>query len=192
MNRRRLTLLSICLALASASFCPVTLGAGKAEQQAKVRKSSQQILARLYRIQPQAKQEIAKSAGYAVFDNFGMKILVAGGGTGAGLAVDNASKRETFMKMAEIQAGLGFGVKKFQLIWVFRDKKALDSFVNSGWELGAQANASAKYDTQGVAMAGALAVSPGIWLYQLSGDSLALELTAKGTKYYRDDELNSN
>jgi hypothetical protein len=25
----------------------------------------------------------------------------------------------TDVKMAEIQAGLGFGVKKFQLVWVF-------------------------------------------------------------------------
>ena len=33
-------------------------------------------------------------------------------------------------------------------------------------------------------------VSPGIWLYQLSDDGLALELTAKGTKYSKDDELN--
>lgn len=33
-------------------------------------------------------------------------------------------------------------------------------------------------------------VSPGVWLYQLAGDGLALELTAKGTKYYRDDSLN--
>ena len=36
------------------------------------------------------------------------------------------------MKMAEVQAGLGFGVKKFQLVWVFDTEKALDEFVNSG------------------------------------------------------------
>ena len=35
-----------------------------------------------------------------------------------------------------------------------------------------------------------MAVAPGVWLYQVSGDSLALELTAKGTKYYKDTELN--
>jgi hypothetical protein len=28
------------------------------------------------------------------------------------------------------------------------------------------------------------------WLYQLTDDGLALELTAKGTKYYKDDALN--
>lgn len=35
-----------------------------------------------------------------------------------------------------------------------------------------------------------MSVSPGVWLYQLTEDGLALELTANGTKYYRDDELN--
>ena len=36
----------------------------------------------------------------------------------------------------------------------------------------------------------AVSVSPGVWLYQVAGDSLALELTAKGTKYYKDSDLN--
>jgi GGDEF domain-containing protein len=35
-----------------------------------------------------------------------------------------------------------------------------------------------------------MAVSPGVWLYQLTETGLALELTAKGTKYYKDDALN--
>jgi lipid-binding SYLF domain-containing protein len=94
------------------------------------------------------------------------------------------------MKMAELQAGLGFGVKKFKLVWVFENPQALNTFVNSGWQLGAQATASAKAGDKGASYQGAVAVSPGVWLYQLSGDSLALELTAKGTKYYKDEDLN--
>jgi hypothetical protein len=39
-------------------------------------------------------------------------------------------------------------------------------------------------------MQGALAVSPGIWLYQITDAGLALELTANGTKYYKDSDLN--
>jgi hypothetical protein len=37
---------------------------------------------------------------------------------------------------------------------------------------------------------GAVSVSPGVWLYQITGDRLALELTAKGTKYDKDSDLN--
>jgi lipid-binding SYLF domain-containing protein len=67
-----------------------------------------------------------------------MKILVAGSGTGKGVAVDTKTKKETFMKMFEVQAGLGFGVKKFRLVWVFETPDALKSFIDSGWELGGQ------------------------------------------------------
>jgi len=161
------------------------------EQRAEIRKVRDQALAELYKAQPSAKGHIAKAAGYAVFSNFGVKILVAGGGSGRGIVVDNKSKKETFMKMAEVQAGLGFGVKNFRLVWVFDKKADLDRFVNSGWEIGAQTTASAKVAGQGASVfAGAVSVMPGVWLYQLTDDGLALELTAKGTKYYRDDALN--
>ena len=165
--------------------------ATKAEKQAEVRETAQATLARLYKAQPASKAAIERSAGYAVFSNFGMKILVAGGGSGTGLAVDNKTKQETFMKMVEVQAGLGFGVKKFRLVWVFENARKLDEFTSQGWELGAQASASAQMSGQGTELyAGALSVSPGVWLYQLTDDGLALELTAKGTKYYKDADLN--
>ena len=161
------------------------------EQRAEIRKVRDQSLAELYKVQPSARGHVEQAAGYAVFSNFGVKILVAGGGSGRGIAVDNKTKKETFMKMAEVQAGLGFGVKNFRLVWVFEKKADLDRFINSGWELGAQTTASAKVAGQGAsAFAGAVSVMPGVWLYQLTDDGLALELTAKGTKYYRDDELN--
>ncbi len=54
-----------------------------------------------------------------MFSNTGMKIFMFGSGKGEGIAVNNASKQETFMKVVELQAGLGFGVKKFSVIFVF-------------------------------------------------------------------------
>src|SRR5512135_3272738 len=161
------------------------------EQRTEIRKMRDQTLQDLYRVQPDARNHVQKAAGYAVFSNFGVKILVAGGGSGTGIATDNKTRRETFMRMAEVQAGLGFGVKKFRLVWVFEKKSDLDRFVNSGWELGAQTTASAKVAGQGAnVLTGAVSVSPGVWLYQLTDDGLALELTAKGTKYYKAAELN--
>ena len=161
------------------------------EQRADIRKVSDQALEEFYKAQPAARAQVQNAAGYAVFSNFGMKILVAGGGSGRGIAVDNKTKKETFMKMAEVQAGLGLGIKNFRLVWVFEKKSYLDRFINSGWELGAQGTASAKVAGQGASVfAGAVSVMPGVWLYQLTDDGLALELTAKGTKYYKDDALN--
>jgi len=186
MNRRMLVL----AAAFALSAHGIALGASKAEEQAEARKAAQEALAAVYKAVPSARKAVESAAGYAAFSNFGMKILVAGGGSGKGIAVDNKTKATTFMKMAEVQAGLGFGVKKFRLVWVFDTQKAFSDFVNSGWAFGAQATASAKAGDKGASYQGAVAVAPGVWLYQLAGDSLALELTAKGTKYYKDDALN--
>lgn len=182
--------LALFLAAVSLLASPAGWADSKDERRAEVRAVAQRTLDRLYQLQPRAKDAIDKAAGYAVFSNFGMKLLVTGGGTGTGIAVDRKSGKETFMKMVEVQAGLGFGVKKFQLVWIFENAKALDNFVRSGWEIGAQTTATAKLNEKGAWAAGAISVSPGVWLYQLAGDGLAVELTAKGTKYFRDDTLN--
>jgi lipid-binding SYLF domain-containing protein len=182
---------SIMLATAFALIAPgFALGASKAENQAEVRKAAQDALAAVYKVQPSARKAVESAAGYAAFSNFGMKILVAGGGSGEGVAVNNKTKATTYMRMAEIQAGLGIGVKKFQLVWVFETDAALNNFINSGWEFSGQATAAAKSADKGSAYQGAIAVSPGVWIYQVTDKGLALELTAKGTKYYKDGDLN--
>jgi lipid-binding SYLF domain-containing protein len=162
----------------------------KEEAQADTRKMMRDTLAELYELEPQARKQIEEAAGYAVFSNFGLKIFVAGGGRGDGIAVNNKTGDETFMKMFEVQAGLGFGIKKFTLIWVFDYQRDLHQFVNSGWEFGGQATAAAQIDGEGEAVAGAVSISPGIHLYQIIGDGLALELSVKGTKYFKNNELN--
>jgi lipid-binding SYLF domain-containing protein len=172
------------------AFAQCALADNKDKQRAEVRKTVQQTLERLYQVQPAARSAVANAAGYAVFSNFGMKILVAGGGKGGGIAVNNKTKQETFMKMAEVQAGVGMGVKKFRQVWVFESQKAFDDFVQAGWQAGAQTTAAAQAQGQGAALQGAVSVQPGVWLYQLTDEGLALEATAKGTKYYKDDELN--
>lgn len=159
------------------------------QQRTELRKMADETLARLYKVQPSAKKAVANSAGYAVFSNFGLKILVIGSGTGKGIAVDSKSRQETFMRMIEVQAGLGMGVKKFRLVWVFENKSDLDRFINSGWEFSGQGTAAAQTGGEGTAYAGAMSVVSGVWLYQLTDDGLALELTAKGTKYFKDEKL---
>ena len=164
----------------------------KEEDRTEIRQMVQDTLTRLYKAQPAAKTAVEKGYGYAVFSNTGVKILLAGSGKGKGLAVNNKTKQETFMKMLELQAGLGMGVKKFRVVFVFENQKAFDSFVNSGWEFGGQTSAAAKTSPEkGGSMEGAASVSEGVWMYQLTDKGLALEITAKGTKYSKDDDLNN-
>lgn len=163
------------------------------KKRTEIRQMSQQTLARLYKADPSAKAAIHKAYGYAVFSNMGVKILLGGSGNGKGVAIKNQGKAETFMKMFEIQAGLGMGVKKFRVVFVFDNQKAFDGFVNSGWEFGGQATAAAQTSPEkGGSMAGAASVSEGVWMYQLTDKGLALELTGKGTKYSKDKDLNQS
>ena len=188
MNKRRVSIpmtLAAILLMAAPSFAKT-----KEQKQADVRKNASETLARLYRSRPSAKAAIKGAAGYAAFSNFGMKILLAGGGKGQGIAFDNRTQKVTYMKMLEVQAGLGMGVKKFRTIFVFETKDAMDHFVNNGWEFGGQATAAAKSNDNGGSYQGAVQVMPGVWMYQLTDKGLALELTGKGTKYYKDDDLN--
>jgi lipid-binding SYLF domain-containing protein len=183
-----------CLSLVStpASALPALLDRRpEAKQREDISKQSGEILTKLYQSNPSAKSSVEKAYGYATFSNFGIKIFFAGSGTGRGVAVVNKTQEKTFMNMAELQAGLGLGVKKFMLIWVFDNEQVFNSFVNSGWEIGGQANATAKAGEKGGALEGAVPIASGIWLYQLTDAGLALELTAKGTKYYKDNDLNN-
>lgn len=147
------------------------------------------ILKKLFKAEPKSKELLDKSYGYATFSNFGMKIFLAGGGTGKGIVFPKNGK-PIYMDMAEIQAGLGFGIKQFEVVFIFETKEALDSFVNQGWEFGGQATAAAKYGSNGGAYQGATSVSEGVWMYQLTKNGLAADITVKGTKYYKDSELN--
>lgn len=160
------------------------------QKREKSRKMAAQTLEQLYKLQPSAKPAIQKAAGYGVFNNMGTNLLLLSTARGAGIAVDSKSKQETFMKMVSAGAGLGVGVKDYRVVFVFEAQNALSQFINSGWSGSAQADAAAKAGKSGTAYSGAVEVAPGVWVYQITKNGLALQLTLQGTKYYKDDELN--
>jgi lipid-binding SYLF domain-containing protein len=184
----RTLVLALALCLASAAFADNKVEKERAE----IQKIEKDTLAKLYSAQPSAKGAIEGAAGYAVFNNFGMKILVAGSGSGKGVAVDRKTGKRTYMRMGELQAGLGIGVKKFQVVFIFETPDKLEAFINQGWEFGGQTTAAASTGDKGGSMQGALSVSPGVWIYQLTDKGLAVEATVKGTKYWKDEALNKS
>jgi len=155
-----------------------------------VREMEQDALAALYEVAPGTRRVIDRAAGYGVFSTFGIKLFFAGGTTGKGIVVNQRTERQTFMKMVQVQGGLGFGVNQNRLIFVFTNEQALRNFVNQGWEFGGQANLSAMAGGQGTQFSGAAAVSPGVYLYQLTNTGLAATITVSGTKYFKDADLN--
>jgi lipid-binding SYLF domain-containing protein len=159
------------------------------EKKDKTRKMAAQTLQDLYKLEPAAQAAIQKAAGYAVFNNTGVNLLLSTA-RGSGIAINNGNKQETFMKMGSVGAGLGVGVKDYRAIFVFADEKALNQFLDSGWSGSAQTDAAAKAGEKGAAYSGAIEVAPGVYVYEITKNGLALQLTLQGTKYYKDDDLN--
>jgi lipid-binding SYLF domain-containing protein len=155
-----------------------------------VREMAQDALAKLAEVSPGAQRAVERAAGYAVLSTFGVKLFFAGGTTGKGMVVNNRTHRQTFMKMLQVQGGLGFGVNQNRLIFVFTNQQALANFINSGWEFGGQANLSAMAGGQGTMFSGAAAVSPGVYLYQLTDTGLSATITVSGTRFFKDPDLN--
>ena len=162
------------------------------QKREKTRKMAAQTLQELYKLQPTARAAIQKSVGYAVFNNMGANLLLLSTARGAGIAVNSKTKQETFMKMLSAGGGLGIGVKDYRAVFVFEDDKAFSHFLDSGWSGSAQTDAAAKAGEKGAAYSGAVEVAPGVWVYQITKNGLALQLTLQGTKYYKDDDLNKS
>ncbi len=157
-----------------------------------IRAMRDSVLAELYKMKPEAKAKISKAAGYAVFTNVGVNVIFASFAGGKGIVVEDGLLKdtETFMKMGSAGVGLGLGIKDFRAVFVFSDKDKLRAFVEKGWDFSGQADAAAKSDDKGAAVAGAGSVVPGVEVYQITKNGLALQATLQGTKYWKDKELN--
>jgi len=144
----------------------------------------------LYDYVPIAKTKLLRSYGYATFKNIGATVLLISYENGQGMAHNNRNGVNTYMNMHSGGVGLGLGGKDFYTVFLFKNKRAYNDFINSGWEANAQADAAAKYDENGMANNGAITIGDGIVVYKFTQDGLLLQATIMGTKYYADEELN--
>ena len=150
----------------------------------------QATLNELYRQKPAAQANIERADGYAVFSNVNAQYLFVGAGGGYGVAVDRHTGRKTYMKMAQAGLGLGLGVQDIRVVFVFHSRKALDSFINSGWEFGGQADVAAKAEDKGASASGEVSISSEVGMYTMTKSGLVAKVNLSGSKYWRDEELN--
>lgn len=213
MSSGRGFVLLIACALSVAQLgCMTAKGSSADEKRSYVRKMRTEMLREVYQRNPKLEAQVRGAAGYAVFSNLTVKFFVVGPGHGYGMLVDNATAEETFMQMAQLGVGLGFGAKTYRVLFVFHDPKTLASFRDSGWHFGGEADAAAQAGSVGgsagaqgrVAESGAalgssgtlsgagvdLGVGAGMDVYQLTGSGLALTAGVSGTRYWRDGSLN--
>jgi lipid-binding SYLF domain-containing protein len=161
----------------------------KAKKQAEVRKVAHSSLERFYKADPKLKAEVAKAPGYAVFTSYGFTFLLGGSG-GKGLVHHAGKKIDTYMDMAQVSAGLQVGGGEYETLIVFKSVKAMEDFVNKGWEFagGGGAAAGAAGKTVG-GVSGEQVINDALY-YTLTKNGLQAGGAVAGTKFWKDKELN--
>lgn len=155
-------------------------------------KSKSNAVQEMYKAYPDSQAKMANAYGYAAFSNTGVNLFLLSSGNGGGVAHNNATGKEHYVKMISIGAGVGIGLKKYHAVFIFEDKAAYDYFLEVGWTADGQADATAETgkEGEGGSINAGMNVSRGVTLYQMSDKGLALQATVQGVKYIVSDKLN--
>ena len=151
----------------------------------KIDETAREALDTLFASNPKAKDLFEMSFGWAVFDNLKLAFGFSGGG-GNGVAMVGIGGEKTYMKMGTAGIGVGLGVNKYQVVFLFQDSQTFRNFVEKGWQADATASAVA-------GQTGAEAktdFSNGLAIYQITDKGLMALADIAGTKYWKNKKLN--
>jgi lipid-binding SYLF domain-containing protein len=177
------------VALLALPLLPVAaFAADKAAKQAEVEKKTHATLERFYKAKPELKAVVAKSPGYGVFTTYGFSFILGGEG-GAGVVHDNKSKKNTYMKVGGASAGLQLGASQTEMLMIFKNAEQIAKFIESGWEAGGTATASAGA-SGATAGGGRGATGDEAESYTLTKNGLEAGLAVGGAKFWKDKDLN--
>ncbi len=151
----------------------------------KINQTADEALQQLFSERPKSKDLFDKAYGYAVFDNLKLAWGFSGGG-GNGVAVNKKTGKPTYMKMGTVGVGIGLGVNKYQVVFLFQDDQTFNTFVEKGWQADAGATAAAGKH----AVEAKTDFVNGMALYQLTEKGLMANADIAGTKYWKNKKLN--
>jgi hypothetical protein len=158
------------------------------QKQQECRNAANDALGDLYKLNPAARQRVRQAAAYIAVENISPKIIIVGGGSGKGIAVNNKTGKVTYMQLTDSLEEVSFGLKQYAAVFVFESEKAYNKFLEKPRQLSDQAArlrpaASGPY-------AGAFAIAPGVWLYQIANDKFIATLNTKSPVFSKYDDLN--
>lgn len=179
---------SFCL-LSACSTSSNMVKAQNMRQRASIRRVAEMALAELYRAKPGTRSVVVTSVGYAIFSDFGFRSILMKDARAMGVAADNATGRETFMKMVQIHSGPGANAGKFRMVLVFETEEAFNTFTKSAWILGPDVMAAAIPDDRTGPFGGAMLLKPGMHAFQLDEHGVIVGLSVRDVMFYRDREL---
>lgn len=180
------------LAIASAAMISFTTSSvfadpDKEAKKAEIKTKVEQTLSDFYKASPKLKDAVQKAPGYGVFTTYGLSFLVGGSG-GKGLVHDNKTQKDTYMELAQASVGLQLGVAETRYLFVFKDMKSMQGFIESGWEAGVEGGASA--GTGKSSTGGTVGKFTGGQVYSLTKSGFQAGGAVAGTKIWQDKDLN--
>lgn len=152
-NMRSMALLALGVSTLM-SACAGGLVGSTERKQAYFDKLERDTIARLTKEQPKAERELAKSVGYLVAEQDTVKVPMVGWASGAGVAVEKASGKRTYLRIPELQFGVGWGGRVEKVVLVFQDLNKLRDLADGKWHAGVEAEAAAKAGDVGAAGSG--------------------------------------
>ena len=167
-----------------------SMGSGsRIDKQHAILKMKDDVLTQLFTNKPDVRAQIDSAAGYAVFSNANVNLFLMSAGTGYGVVKNVRSGEHIYMNMAEGGVGVGLGVKDYRIVMVFHSEDSITHFTDNGWSFGGNADAAAKAADKGASVEGE-AYYGDVTVYTFTESGLALQATVKGTKFWKDSNLN--
>ena len=147
-------------------------------------------LSELFAQKPEAREELNKAVGYAVFDSSQINVVVFVGARGKGVLVDNATKTNTFMLASRAGTGPGLGYKDFRQVMIFKNKELFDQFRKVGADVTASADATMRLRAGGTSADLSTSFNPYISTYQFTDKGMLLQANWGGAAYVPYAQLN--
>jgi lipid-binding SYLF domain-containing protein len=164
--------------------------AAKEQDRQKILAMKDITLADLYKRKTEAKDEIEKAPGYAVFDATGVFVVLYVGIAGRGVLIDNSNSEATYMTMARAGTGPGVGYEQFRYVIVFKNKTLMDTFKTVGGDIGASGHLVARGFDMGGSVGAQMSFDPELSVYQITESGLAAEASWGATAFVPDPFLN--
>lgn len=185
----RIRLTACFLIIFTLASCASMGDGSKAEKRQKILEMRREVLTQLYAKKPDTRNQVNSAPGHAVFSNANVNLFLLSAGTGFGVVKNRRTGQYTYMNMVEGGVGLGLGAKDYRIVMVFHTTTAMNYFLNKGWGFGGNADAAAKASDKGGSVEGE-AYYGDVTVYTFTKSGLALQATIKGTKFWKDKELN--
>jgi hypothetical protein len=180
-----------CLALLAAS-CASPDGSTPEEERASTLAMREEALAALYAENPKLREEVEKSAGYAVFSSFSVHPGMLSFASGYGVLSNKISGEDTFVHWERLTIGPGIAVKGLYSLYLIYDPALMEHYEGGKWTAFGQAEASFVFGDFGGALEGAWVFNSKADAYYVTHTGVALELELFGVGHMGiSDDLNA-